>query len=125
MNEELQVKSNERTGKLLKRAKDLGKAGLVLVAGTVTAVSLFGGGAEAGNQQPKDTPTHESPQIPTYEVTAIPGDTLWSITSDVKNVKDRRDVIDWVEKSSPDVANDGSLDVGDVAIVPVNAEDIK
>lgn len=121
MTEELQVNSNERISKLFNRVKTLGRAGLVLAAGSVVAVSIFGGGAEAGSHQPKDAPTERAP---TYdEEMVLPGDTIWDMTSDVENVRDRRDVMDWVEKNSPDLAD--GVDVGDIAKIPFDAEDLK
>lgn len=65
----------------------------------------------------------DTQNVPSRTETANPGDTLWDMSDEVKNVDDRRKVIDWMEKSSPDLA-DGSLDVGDHVTIPLDEKDL-
>lgn len=97
------------------RAKRIGKGLLAsaALAGLLTAGLSQTGGAE-----------RETRDIPTQTDMAEPGATLWDMTGNVKNVEDRRDVIQWAETNSPDLA-DGSLDVGDEVITPLDAKDLK
>jgi hypothetical protein len=62
--------------------------------------------------------------VPTQTETVQPGDTLWNMTDTVKNVSDKREVINWTEEHSPDLA-DGTVDVADKVVLPVDAKDIE
>lgn len=92
-----------------------------LGAGAAAAVTLLSVTGKASMDYLHSEPTHQD--IPSRTEIANPGDTLWDISKDVKNVEDRREVTNWMEESSPDLA-DGSVDVGDEVVVPVDAKDL-
>lgn len=97
-------------------ARRLGAGAAVLI----TAVSGYGTIKSSMDYMNSD---RDSRDIPTQTETVVPGDTLWEMTDEVKNVNDKRPVINWAEKNSPDL-EDKSLDVGDEVVLPVDAKDI-
>ena len=108
-----ETQKTERTWQLTERAKNIGR-GLSGVA--LTGVVALGVSHAASGER-------DAPVVPSHTETAQTGDTLWDMAGDVKNVDDRREVVNWSETNSPDLA-DGSLDVGDEVSLPDDAKDI-
>lgn len=109
-----ETQKSERDWQFTERSKRIGKG--------VASVALTG--AVALGISNIASAERDAKPVPTQTDIADHGDTLWDMTDDVKNVEDKRDVIDWAENHSPDLA-DGSLDSGDEVVMPVDAKDIR
>ena len=109
-----ETSNNERNWQFTDRAKKIGRGvtGVVLTGVIAAGIGSMARGASG---------EAESQDIPTRTEVAHTGDTLWDMTDDVKNMDDKREVIDWVEDNSPDLA-DGTLDAGDTVVLPQDAK---